>query len=282
MDEGDDSDPFNYSNEIKVAKKPAFRQLFKIKNPWKAMRERQSMKKLEYEERLLRREEKMKQDLERYQMEIEEKDTWAAYELRERKKSKLIQKEAESKLVKSKGESDEQKGFIGEDEEIGLSFYQGIVTSYKRWQNSPAKHRDFRGHTGPVVSCKLSKCMNYVLSCSVDKKLMLWSLQSGKSVYTFVGHTKRINDCDIHPSFDMISKTPCLKSCSGDLTIRTWCPDNEKHYSVIRGHERKLSIDAHSLRMGIGLCRAQKTALCGSGASLKDSFFTLFECISPL
>jgi len=132
------------------------------------------------------------------------------------------------------------------------------------------------------VSCKLSKCMNYVLSCSVDKKLMLWSLQSGKSVYTFVGHTKRINDCDIHPSFDMISKTPCLKSCSGDLTIRTWCPDNEKHYSVIRGHERKLSIDAHSLRMGIGLCRAQKTALCGSGASLKGSFFTLFECISPL
>ena len=107
MDEAEDSDPFNYSNEIKVAKMPAFRQLFKIKNPWKAMRERQSMKKLEYEERLFfpSRRENETGDLERYQMEIEEKDTWAAYELRERKKSKLIQKEAESKLVKSKGES---------------------------------------------------------------------------------------------------------------------------------------------------------------------------------
>ena len=193
-------------------------------------------KRLLTEWRLLKREEQMKQDLERYQMEIEEKHTWEAYELRERNFLRMKKDESLAKVLRSKRKTNDISNNV-EDLETGLSFYQGVVKSYKRWMSSPAKHYDLKGHTAAVLACKLSKCNNYILSCSADRKMMLWELKSGICLRTFIGHLKRVNDCDIHPSFYITSAASCLMSCSGDTTIRLYGPASEKHVLMLRGHE---------------------------------------------
>jgi len=197
-----------------------------IPNPIIMLRQTIAEAKIESDKRLLRKDEQMKQDLERFQMEIEEKLTWIAFELRQRNYLRLRKDEELSKVIKAR-EIVSKRQFLKVEEETGLSYYQGTVKSYKKWQNSPAKHLDLLGHKAPVLACKLSKCLSYILSCSVDRKIILWDLRSGKIIKTFTGHLKRVNDCDFHPGFDVLSTFPCIISCSGDMTIRFWSPNSD-------------------------------------------------------
>lgn len=120
--------------------------------------------------------------------------------------------------------------------ETGLSFYRGDIISYKRWQNSPAKHLDIKGHMGAVYSVKISKDLNFIVSCSADKSVRLFKTKSGKCLFMYTGHTKRVTDCDIHPSFEMDSRSPWIISCSGDKTIRMWNTYSEHCVKVLKGH----------------------------------------------
>ena len=109
--------------------------------------------------------------------------------------------------------------------------------SYRRWQNSPSKQYDLKGHMGAVYACKLSSCLLYVVSASADKSVRLWKLTGGKCLLTYFGHTKRVTGCDIHPHFLMDSKLCMVVSCSGDRTLRLWSSTDERCLRVLRGHE---------------------------------------------
>lgn len=85
--------------------------------------------------------------------------------------------------------------------ETGLKFFRGNIRGYRRWQCSAAKHLDLKGHSAAVFSCKLSKCLKYILSCSGDKTVKLWSASSGSLLKTFYGHTRKVMDGDFHPNF---------------------------------------------------------------------------------
>lgn len=173
------------------------------------------------ERRLLRRDELMKQDMERFLMEIEEKHTWQAYELRERNYTRLV-KQNRVDLIKKKADKNFKEEQDTLEKETGLSFFRGDIQSYKRYQDSPAKHYDLYGHSGPVHSVKISTCLKYIVSCSADKTGKLWSLKSGKCLYTFVGHLKSVNDISVHPNFDIDGFQVGIVTCSSDATLRYW------------------------------------------------------------
>lgn len=121
--------------------------------------------------------------------------------------------------------------------ETGLSFFRGDIVGYRRWQNSPSKHLDLKGHMGAVYSCKLSGCLKYVVSASADKTVRLWNVETGKCVLTFFGHTKKVTDCDVHPKFIMDCKSCMIISCAGDKTIRLWCTFDDRCVKVLKGHQ---------------------------------------------
>ena len=205
------------SEEEKTAEpEDKFRKPFR--SPYKIYMDYRARKKIEEEDRLLKREEQMKQDLESFLMELEERRTWAAYELHERNLQFMLRREQVAKL-KRKEDVIEQKRRDEAEIETGLSFYRGDIISYKRWQNSPAKHLDITGHMSAVYSVKMSKCLKYLVSCSADKTVRLWKTMSGKCLLMYNGHTKRVTDCDIHPHFEIDSKQPWIVSCSVNFRI---------------------------------------------------------------
>lgn len=199
------------------------------------IREELIRRKLEHENRLLRREELMKQDIERFLMECEERHSWCAYELNRRNYERLLRLEEIAKIQAHEKMKDdrEQENNIQEN---GLFYFRGLITSNRRWQNSPAKHLDMKGHLGPVFSCKLSKCVKYVISCSGDNTARIWNLKNGKCLMVYEGHKKRVTDCDIHPNFEMGIKSLCVVTSSGDRTMRLWNTDSERSLKVLRGH----------------------------------------------
>ena len=191
--------------------------------------------RLAEEKRLIDKEERMMEDLERVLMELEERRSWLAFEMNIRNFDRMKRLEDMAIVLRSEAllvKKSEDKTL----RENGLSYYRGNIISDKRPQNSAAKHFDLRAHTSAVVSCKLSKCLNYVMSCSEDNTARVWLLRTGKCIMVYTGHTKRVNDCDIHPTFGLKVKEACAVTGSGDCTLRLWNGSSDRHVMILQGH----------------------------------------------
>ena len=211
------------------------RERKKSYNPIKIYLAHRQRKKMELERRLLQREELMKQDLERFLMEIEERITWTGMELNLRNLARIKKLEVVNQIRR---EEEALKANIELDiaTETGLSFYMTSIKENKRFQNSAAKTWDLKGHSGPVHSCKLSRDTEYVLSCASDNLVKLWRTSNGKCLYTYDGHTKKVLDCDLHPIlFNIEQKDLCILTCSGDRTIRLW-NITKSAIKIVTGH----------------------------------------------
>lgn len=215
-------------------KKPGVVQKF-ILNPIRGLRGRRARLAMEKENRLRRRDESMKQYVECFLMQCEERLTWCAYELNNRNFQRLLRKEELAKIERSLIAKQHLKDET-EAQENGLLYHRGQIVSYRCWQNSPAKHLDLTGHTAPVLSCKLSKCLGYVVSCSMDMTCRIWSMKNGKCIMKLSGHTKKVNGCDIHDSFAMGVKSACIVTASGDKTLRLWNTTSEIAVKTLFGH----------------------------------------------
>lgn len=198
-------------------------------------RARSARLKMENENRLQRRDEFMKQSVERFLMECEERHSWCAYELNLRNFARLLRKEEAEKILREVASKNNEE-LITRMQENGLMYHRGQIQSNRRWQNSPAKHLDILGHTGPITSVRMSKCLTYVVSTSMDMTTRVWLLRTGKALLTYKGHTKKVTDCDILPNFKMDCKAPCVVTCSGDLTLRLWNTQHEKPVKTLFGH----------------------------------------------
>ena len=213
---GDEAD--NEGEGVAKKKKSKF---FNFKNPITTIKKSMAQKKVNEQRRLFKREEVMKQDRERFLMELEEKHSWLSSELNDRNYQRLKRETVVASILSKQ----EMIDFAKEEKvmkETGLSFQKGIIQSYERWQNSPAKHLDIAGHNGPVNACKLSSCLRYILSCSSDTLVKIWSLKTGKCLRSFVGHTANVFDCDIHASFDISATAVVVVSCCADGSIFLW------------------------------------------------------------
>jgi WD40 repeat protein len=208
---------------------------WKFKNPINMFVQYHTKKRLEHERLMVLREELMMEDLERYLMELEDKRSWICFQLSDLNYQRMVRKETLARLVRKQTAiaQAEEEEYQKED---GLSFFQGNIENYKRWQNSPAKHWDFAGHKGAVTACRLSKDLKFMLSCSEDRTVKIWSMETGECIRTLLGHKKIVNDVDFHQSFQMYRKPPCIVSCSGDATLKLWNSSDTKAVLTISGH----------------------------------------------
>lgn len=227
---GDDSSVV-FAGEVKRKAKSKYR------SPLMKYVEYRTKKKEEYERVMLLRDERMVEDLERYLMEIEEERSWIVLQLNHLNYQRIRKTEIINRIRKAertKEERDEEENM----KENGLFFFQGNVQSYRRWQNSPAKFKDFLGHKSSVTSCKFSMCLKYILSCSDDNTMKLWTVDNAECIKTYIGHTKVVNDSAFHPTlFKLHSQACSIISCSGDGTIRFWNTSINAPVVTIFGHQ---------------------------------------------
>jgi len=200
-------------------------------------------KQLLNEKRMLRKEEQMKQDVERILMEVEEQHSWVSLgELRHRNLVRL-KKEEIIDAAKRKELRRKETEHAATNIEQGLSFKLGNIDKFTRWQNSSSKYQDIPGHKDTVFSVKLSKCMKYVISTSGDNTACLWCVEAGKTRYpklTYEGHEKKVLDAEFHPSFVMESPDPCIVTCSGDGTLKYWNTIRERAVRTVKAHEEAI------------------------------------------
>ena len=72
----------------------------------------------------------MKQDTERYLMELEEQHTWLAYELRARNASRMKKEHELKKVTSNESKYNEEKQIELETQQ-GLSYFRGEITHYR-------------------------------------------------------------------------------------------------------------------------------------------------------
>lgn len=102
---------------------------------------------------------------------------------------------------------------------------------------NPAKY-SLSGHRQPITSVAFHSVFSVVASSSEDGTIKIWDWELGELERSLKGHTKAVLDLD----FGGTGADILLASCSSDLTIKLWDPQNE--YANIRtltGHDHTIS-----------------------------------------
>jgi len=213
---------------------------FQLRNPIKAFRAYRVRKRKMLEDEMLSREEKTREDLERFLMQLQEQHSWVTLQLPRINYQRMVKYQIFNKLKTEKDKRQEMQRLESLKED-GIGFFKGNIINYKKWQNSAAKHHDFKDHENAVYSCKLSPCQRYVLSASEDRTARLWILKTSQCIKVFKGHTKVVTDCDFHRKFCDFSRDPCILTASGDGTLRLWNTvknDDATLVTTIKAHQQ--------------------------------------------
>ena len=169
-------------------------------------------------------------------METEEKLGWDVYELPVRNRHRMIV-EHESRAREEKARAKEKAQEESKQKEEGFTAFNGTIQEFSRWRDSPAMFHSFAGHTGAVLSFRISSDFNYIVSCGADLSIKMWDVKSHKCVRTFEGHSKSVFDCDVVATFT--KENPMggrIVSAAADKTIRIWDAVYATCRKVIRGH----------------------------------------------
>ncbi|CAF0785269.1 unnamed protein product [Didymodactylos carnosus] len=78
------------------------------------------------------------------------------------------------------------------------------------------------GHTGPIYGLSMSRDKWFLLSCSEDCTIRLWSLLTWTCLVVYRGHTQPVFDIQFGPFGHYFA------SCSLDKTARLWCMDHSQ------------------------------------------------------
>ena len=103
--------------------------------------------------------------------------------------------------------------------------------------------------------------LNFVISCSRDKMIKIWSLSNGQCITTLIGHDNWVRGLAIHHSGKF------LYSCSDDKSIRIW--------ELISGKCIKKIMDAHS-HFVTSVASSSKYLVIAS--SSVDNIVKIWEC----
>ncbi|CAF0739832.1 unnamed protein product [Didymodactylos carnosus] len=78
------------------------------------------------------------------------------------------------------------------------------------------------GHTGPIYGLSMSRDKWFLLSCSEDCTIRLWSLLTFTCLVVYRGHMQPVFDIQFGPFGHYFA------SCSLDKTVRLWCMDHSQ------------------------------------------------------
>lgn len=105
------------------------------------------------------------------------------------------------------------------------------------------------GHRQPITAVAFHTVFSILASSSEDGTIKIWDWELGELERTLKGHTKAVLDIDFGGSSTTSSNSSSsngsnllLASCSSDLTIKIWDPQND--YSNVRtltGHDHTIS-----------------------------------------
>ncbi|XP_044472590.1 transcription initiation factor TFIID subunit 5-like [Mangifera indica] len=88
----------------------------------------------------------------------------------------------------------------------------------------------FQGHSGPVYSASFSPLGDYILSCSADATIRLWSTKLNANLVCYKGHNYPVWDVQFSPLGHYFA------SCSHDRTARVWSMDRIQPLRIAAGH----------------------------------------------
>ncbi|KAJ0091469.1 hypothetical protein Patl1_12575 [Pistacia atlantica] len=88
----------------------------------------------------------------------------------------------------------------------------------------------FQGHSGPVYSASFSPLGDYILSCSADATIRLWSTKLNANLVCYKGHNYPVWDVQFSPLGHYFA------SCSHDRTARVWSIDRIQPLRIAAGH----------------------------------------------
>lgn len=101
----------------------------------------------------------------------------------------------------------------------------------KRDRHKPQENtRKLIGHSGPVYGVSFSPDNKYLLSCSEDKTVRLWSLDTYTALVSYKGHTQPVWDVNFSPLGHY------FVTASHDQTARLWATDHIYPLRIFAGH----------------------------------------------
>ncbi|MCP8719800.1 MAG: hypothetical protein M5F18_10995 [Asgard group archaeon] len=101
----------------------------------------------------------------------------------------------------------------------------------KRDRHKPQDNtRKLIGHSGPVYGVSFSPDNKYLLSCSEDKTVRLWSLDTYTALVSYKGHTQPVWDVKFSPLGHY------FVTASHDQTARLWATDHIYPLRIFAGH----------------------------------------------
>ena len=111
------------------------------------------------------------------------------------------------------------------------------------WLPGPLARHTFQSHRDPVTCVAFHPIFSSLVSGSQDCTIKIWDWELGELEKTIKAHTKTVLDVD----FGGPKGSILLASCSNDLTIKLWDPNNEyKHIRTLLGHDHSVSISTKS------------------------------------
>ena len=91
--------------------------------------------------------------------------------------------------------------------------------------------RIFNGHTKSIRSLKIYKNDLFLISCSFDTLIKIWSIISGQNIKTFSGHKGCVR------SIAILSDYKTIISGGEDCTIKIWSTGNEVELYMFKSNE---------------------------------------------
>lgn len=102
---------------------------------------------------------------------------------------------------------------------------------------SPARYT-LQSHREPITCVAFHPVFSSLASGSEDNTIKIWDWELGELERTVKGHTKAVLDLD----FGGPRGKTLLASCSSDLTIKLWDPNDEyKNIRTLPGHDHSVS-----------------------------------------